>query len=199
MTDDVNARMDAFQAACQQAAEALETVLLDPELGAYEPKRKALLDALMWLEIETTCGDCEDGDCHGAEEDDCGCARHEASVAARERRQRLAEAGVVADRSARRNEEGATAWHDLHLYLGPHLIDPGETTLVSIGHPDECRALPNGAVCWVNHTPLRESWPTELGRYRIRLIDYVDGGDEGGPNIVTALEVEPVPDEPPSP
>lgn len=28
-----------------------------------------------------TCGDCMFGRCHGTEPDDCGCARHEASVA----------------------------------------------------------------------------------------------------------------------
>ena len=27
-----------------------------------------------------TCGDCADGKCHGTDPDDCGCARHEASV-----------------------------------------------------------------------------------------------------------------------
>jgi hypothetical protein len=67
------------------------------------------VDALGWLEIEVTCGDCISGRCHwggetsrasiaaveaGREYVDatygrCGCARHDASVATRERRARL--------------------------------------------------------------------------------------------------------------
>lgn len=113
MADDFesrNARMDAYQARCEAAAEALGEVLLDPELGAYEPKRAALLEALKWLEIEATCGDCVEGRCHwggkksrqsvaeakaGRNIGGCGCGRHEASVEARERRAELLAAGVV--------------------------------------------------------------------------------------------------------
>jgi hypothetical protein len=111
-----NARMDAYQVRCEAAAEALGEVLLDPELGAYEPKRAALIEVLKWLEIESTCGDCVEGRCHwggsrsresiaevlaGREYVDpaygaCGCARHEASVEARDRQAKLLTAGVVA-------------------------------------------------------------------------------------------------------
>jgi hypothetical protein len=98
MADDFesrNARMDAYQVRCEAAAEALGEVLLDPELSAYEPKRAALIEALKWLEIETTCGDCVELQCHGAGDDDCGCARHDASVEARDRARRLRAAGII--------------------------------------------------------------------------------------------------------
>lgn len=95
MADDIGARMDAYQIRCESAAEALGEVLLDPELSGYEPKRAALLEALKWLETETTCGDCLALECHGAGEDDCGCARHAASVEARERTRQLRAAGVI--------------------------------------------------------------------------------------------------------
>lgn len=88
-------RLDVYQLRCEAAAEALGEVLLDPELGGYEPKQTALLEALKWLEIETTCGDCLALDCHGTGEDDCGCWRHEASVEARERTRQLRAAGIV--------------------------------------------------------------------------------------------------------
>lgn len=103
------ARLDEWEACVADAVNALEEVLLDPELGTYEPRRKALRDALDWLEMEITCGDCREGRCHfggersrqsiaavkaGEEYEDpefgaCGCARHEASVEARARRIRL--------------------------------------------------------------------------------------------------------------
>ncbi|MEU8035678.1 hypothetical protein [Streptosporangium sp. NPDC049078] len=31
-------------------------------------------------DLDGTCGDCATGKCHGTEPDDCGCARHDASV-----------------------------------------------------------------------------------------------------------------------
>jgi len=111
MTGDIGARMDAYQLRCEAAAEALGEVLLDPELGDYEPKRTALLEALMWLDIEATCGDCVEGRCHwggkrsresiaaakqGRDVGGCGCTRHDASAEARERTRRLRAAGVVA-------------------------------------------------------------------------------------------------------
>lgn len=88
-------RIDDYRLRCEAAAEALGEVLLDPELGGYEPKQTALLEALRWLEIETTCGDCLELECHGADADDCGCARHDASVEARDRNRRLRAAGVL--------------------------------------------------------------------------------------------------------
>jgi hypothetical protein len=107
-------RLERFEARVLVAIDALGEVLDDPELGGYERQRAALLDALEWLEIEVTCGDCVEGRCHwggdrsresiaaatgGRESVDavyrrCGCARHEASVAAQQRRARLRRGGV---------------------------------------------------------------------------------------------------------
>ncbi len=103
-------RMERFEARVLVAIDALGEVLDDPELGGYERQRAALRAALQWLEVEVTCGGCIEGRCHwggdrlresiaavktGREYVDavygrCGCARHEASVAARQRRARLA-------------------------------------------------------------------------------------------------------------
>ncbi|GAA2783129.1 hypothetical protein [Saccharopolyspora taberi] len=101
------------------AADALAEVLEDPEFDvpSHEPRRKALLDALMWLELDHTCGDCIEGRCHWGGEKSrasiaaaeagrdyldpepgggrCGCARHDVSVRARQRRARLRAAGVL--------------------------------------------------------------------------------------------------------
>jgi hypothetical protein len=90
---------------------ALTAVLTDPRLGSYQPGRAALLDAVGWLELEVTCGDCVEGRCHwgGAQSAEsiadaaagrehrevCGCDRHEASVQARERAAALRAAGVL--------------------------------------------------------------------------------------------------------
>lgn len=102
-------RFERFEARVLAAIDALEAVIEDPELGSYEPRRTALMEALEWLEIEATCGDCIEGRCHwggetsrrsieaakaGREYTDptygqCGCARHEVSVEARHRRLRL--------------------------------------------------------------------------------------------------------------
>ena len=79
----------------RQVVDLRGVVLLDPELSTYEPQRAALLEALKWLETETTCGDCLALQCHGADEDECGCARHDASVEARDRARRLRAAGVI--------------------------------------------------------------------------------------------------------
>jgi hypothetical protein len=35
-----------------------------------------------YVNDDSLCGDCMDGKCHGGEPDDCGCARHAASVEA---------------------------------------------------------------------------------------------------------------------
>lgn len=101
------------------AADALADVLEDPEFDvpSHEPRRKAMLEALMWLELGSTCGDCMEGRCHwggeksrasiaaaegGREYVDlepgggpCGCTLHEFSVQARQRRARLRAAGVL--------------------------------------------------------------------------------------------------------
>lgn len=92
-TDDIGARMDAYQAKISGAAEAIAEVLLDPECTSYPPDRSRLHDALDVLDLETTCGDCLELQCHGAGE--CGCARHDASVEARDRARRLRAAGVI--------------------------------------------------------------------------------------------------------
>lgn len=100
-----------FEVKCLTAIEAIGDVLTDPELPTYQPLRTALLDALKYLEMDVTCGDCIEGRCHwggqqsaestadaaaGREHrEECGCDRHEASVAARNRARALLAAGVV--------------------------------------------------------------------------------------------------------
>lgn len=119
MTDnDLTAaeRMDQYQARCVDAVDALAAVIEDPE-ASHEPQRAALLEALSWLEMETTCGDCVEGRCHwggersaegiaaakaGRDHVDphygaCGCARHAASVDVRARYARWRAAGIVSD------------------------------------------------------------------------------------------------------
>lgn len=88
------ARIQRYEDKIVEAIRALADVLDDPNLGTYEPQRQALRDALKWLEIEVTCGDCIEGRCHwgGAPpalyNEPCGCARHEISVETRARRAR---------------------------------------------------------------------------------------------------------------
>jgi len=101
------------------AVEALSAVLEAPELGTWEPRNTALLRALEWLESDITCGDCVEGRCHWGGEKSrasiaaaeageeyylpgwgtCGCARHEASVQARQRHVRLRALGVLPSNS----------------------------------------------------------------------------------------------------
>lgn len=96
------AEIAAYEHDVAHAAEALTAVLLNPHASTYQPERAALLTALDWLTVTITCGDCVEGRCHGHDEDaeECGCARHEASVEARERRQQLRDAGVLAHKAA---------------------------------------------------------------------------------------------------
>lgn len=114
MTDDFDARMaaiDHHEEITAEAIDAIMAVLLDPEpdLLGGEEARLALTKALWWLELDATCGDCVTGRCHfGGEQSrfneatvrtggrglPCGCARHEASVAARGRKALLIEAGI---------------------------------------------------------------------------------------------------------
>jgi hypothetical protein len=115
VTEDRLARLDQFEAKLHHSIDALSAVIEDPELSDYQPRRAALLDALNWLEIKATCGDCIEGRCHwggersrasiaavesGREYVDpefgrCGCGRHEISVQARQRRARLRAAGLL--------------------------------------------------------------------------------------------------------
>jgi len=100
-----------------EAIEALSAVIEDPDEhgSSYAPQRTALLEALDWLELEVTCGDCVAGRCHwggdrsrtaaataktGGEHEDptygvCRCVQHETSVQARRRQARLIEAGIL--------------------------------------------------------------------------------------------------------
>lgn len=107
---------EAYEAKVRTAIDTLTAVIEDPELGDYQPQRAALLDALNWLEIDATCGDCIEGRCHwggDASRDSiaaaeagqeysypghgrCGCERHDVSVQARHRRARLRAAGLLA-------------------------------------------------------------------------------------------------------
>lgn len=105
------AQLDQYEADVLRAIDALTDVLTSPGLTTYQPERKALTDALRWLELDVTCGDCVDGRCHwGGEksrrsieaakhfsevEEACGCARHAASVEARNRRNALKLAGIA--------------------------------------------------------------------------------------------------------
>lgn len=118
-TEQRLARLDQFQDRLVAATEALTEVIEDPEL-TYEPERKTLLEALGWLEMSSTCGDCIEGRCHwggersrtsiteaeaGREYVDptygrCGCSQHEVSVQARHRRARLQEAGITRTESS---------------------------------------------------------------------------------------------------
>lgn len=113
---DPGTRFEEFEAKLHAAIGSLSAVIEDPELGDYQPQRTALLDALKWLEMEATCGDCVEGRCHwggdrsrasiaaaeeGREYSDpeygsCGCGRHQVSVHARHRRARFRAAGILA-------------------------------------------------------------------------------------------------------
>ncbi|MEV0732367.1 hypothetical protein [Polymorphospora sp. NPDC050346] len=108
-------QLDDFDAKTYEAIDALTAVVEHPEASNYAPKRAALLEALNWLELDATCGDCVEGRCHfggarsqasieaanaGEEYDDptfgrCGCDRHAVSVEARQRRARLRAAGIL--------------------------------------------------------------------------------------------------------
>lgn len=99
------ALLNEFDALQLDAIEALTAVLEHPNRSTYQPQVKAMLDALNWLEMDVTCGDCIEGRCHWGGEmsresiaavkagrefrEECGCARHEASVETRSRRARL--------------------------------------------------------------------------------------------------------------
>lgn len=109
MTSSRVARFEQFEGKLHVAIDALSAVIEDPELGDYQPRRKALMDALGWLEMDATCGDCVEGRCHWGGEKSrasiaaaeagreyvepgvgrCGCDRHEISVQARNRQARL--------------------------------------------------------------------------------------------------------------
>lgn len=64
MATDILEQLADWEARVADAIDALEAVLLDPQLGNYQPQREALLSALGWLEVEITCGDCVGGRCH---------------------------------------------------------------------------------------------------------------------------------------
>jgi hypothetical protein len=110
-----HARIDQYETKVHDAIDALSAVLEDPQLSEHQPQRAALLDALSWLELDATCGDCIEGRCHWGGERSraavaeaeagreyiepgvgtCGCGRHEISVQARQRRARLRAAGLL--------------------------------------------------------------------------------------------------------
>ena len=83
-------------------------------------------------------------------------------------------------------------WHTLRVFLGEHPLDGGQTKLIEITHPDICRTLPAGAACWATNDMLRDWWPTDLGTWRIRPTTHTSGGGEDEPNLVDALDIEPV-------
>lgn len=109
MTNSRLERYVQFEGKLHDAIDTLSAVIEDPELGNYQLRRAALLDALNWLEIMATCGDCVEGRCHwGGEKSraaiaeaeagreyyepgvgQCGCDRHEISVQARQRQARM--------------------------------------------------------------------------------------------------------------
>lgn len=77
--------LDAYEAKVHTAIENLIALLEDPAL--YYPKQRAVIvEAIGWLEMDVTCGDCIEGRCHGAPQEECGCRHHEASVEAAVRR-----------------------------------------------------------------------------------------------------------------
>jgi hypothetical protein len=85
--------LDRYEAKLHAAIEAVVSVLEDPEL-TYASQRIGLIEALRWLELDVVCGDCKEGRCHGAPEEECGCRHHESSVEAAVRALAIAEWAV---------------------------------------------------------------------------------------------------------
>jgi hypothetical protein len=85
-------------------------------------------------------------------------------------------------------------WHTLIRKIEPDLFTGEPAPSYQLLHPDECRYLPPGAVCWASHDAMAPSWPQENGRYRIRPETVCTGGDEE-PDYETYLAVEPENDE----
>lgn len=110
-TEALLARRDQFEAKQHAAIAALAALIEDPETGNWPARQAAFLEALRWLEAGALCDDCVEGRCHwGGEKsrasiaaakagheytEPCGCARHEISVQARQRRARLQAAGIL--------------------------------------------------------------------------------------------------------
>jgi hypothetical protein len=113
--EDRLARFEEFEAKQYAAIDAVAAVIEAPHAGEFPQRRDALIEVLTWLEAGMLCGDCLRGSCHwggqrsvaalaaveaGEEYTEpglrgCGCARHEVSVAARQRRARLKAAGLL--------------------------------------------------------------------------------------------------------
>lgn len=117
---------ERYLANSRYALEALALVVEDRHVGNYEPHRSALAEALDWLEMEVTCGDCIEGRCHwGGEESRmamlaaaeggdyrdefgaaCGCDRHGISVETRRSHRRTRVNGVSPATVTRRLAKG---------------------------------------------------------------------------------------------
>lgn len=83
-------------------------------------------------------------------------------------------------------------WHTLIRTIEPDLLTGEIGPAYQLLHPEECRYLPPGAVCWATHDAMNESWPVRNGRYRIRPVTQCTGGYEE-PEYQTFLEIEPEP------
>ena len=104
------AALDEFEGLQEEAAEVLAAILVHRKFEDHGDA-KAYVAALEALELEVTCGDCETGRCHWGGEQSraevalveadpahdraCGCRKHAASYASRQRRGQLREAGIV--------------------------------------------------------------------------------------------------------
>lgn len=77
-------------------------------------------------------------------------------------------------------EDDCAPWHILHAEADDTFVTGQQMTVYRLEHPEACRLLPPGAVCWAEYDGQRESWPDPVGVYRIRPAETVPppGPDE---------------------
>lgn len=93
--------------------------------------------------------------------------------------------------------ESVTSWHEVRLFDGPDLFEGDKIVRQwEVTHPDECRTLPPGALCWFYADEargrLRGQFPDEVGAYRVRGETRIVGGHEE-PDYEDVLVFEPLP------
>ncbi|MEY9930418.1 hypothetical protein ABH926_005063 [Catenulispora sp. GP43] len=85
-------------------------------------------------------------------------------------------------------DETGYAWHTVRRTLATNPATGWDSDVLEVTHPDQCRLLPAGAVCWADHAGDVPWWPWGFGTYQFRPVWEANSAEV--PELVEVMQVK---------